>query len=280
MKATIKLLTVAGFAGLSLAACGTSKSTEVASAGHSTSAGSTTVSSTTTVPVNAPVGFNLAKTEFVLPHHLGLLPEGELALAKADPAYAAGLANPTDWMDAKLGGPSSSSAQSSAVAGSGWVYVGGPGSATAVGTMALKSNAISFFYPYFQRLFPGSKLMNVAPISVNASSLNTLSNGSSHQYGDTTSSGGDLVYPSILEFRAAPTGTLAVSGANLPAFCTPSAAAYIVNYKPVSVKGMGFVMTAGPSTVFAGKNMFSTSPSTSSTPTMYDKGTASCAAFH
>ncbi len=282
MKATIKLFTAAGFAGLGLAACGTSNTAAVSStstAAVSSTSNSISAGSTTIVPANTPVGFNAAKTEFVLPHHLGLLPASELALAKADPTYANGLANPTYWMDAKAEGQPSSSAQSLAPAGSGWVYVGQPGSQTAVGVMALKSYIISFFYPYFQKLFPGSKLVNVAPTSVNATSLNTLSSGSSHQYGVTTSSGGDLVYPSILEFRAAPTGALAVSGTNLQAFCTPSSVAYILNNKPVSAKGMGFVMTAGPSTVFAGKNVFSSSPN-SSAPVTYDKGITSCGAFH
>ena len=51
---------------------------------------------------HASVGFNAAKTEFVLPYKLGYLPVPELALAKADSAYAAGLVNAQDWVQVQF----------------------------------------------------------------------------------------------------------------------------------------------------------------------------------
>lgn len=48
-------------------------------------------------PANAPVGFNASKTAFVLPHHLGYLPGPDLALARTNSSYAAGLADLSDW---------------------------------------------------------------------------------------------------------------------------------------------------------------------------------------
>ena len=104
MRANAKLLAALGIAGLSLAACGSSKSagtiTPLANLPGNDANGvasQSVATTTTTVPANAPVGFNASKSYFVLPHHLGLLPAPELALAEADPAYAAGLANLGDW---------------------------------------------------------------------------------------------------------------------------------------------------------------------------------------
>jgi len=77
------------------------------------------------------VGFNAAQTEFTLPHGLGLLPGPNLALANADPAYAAGLANPQDWgtIEVRMG-QSTTDLKPSLF----WEYVGSPGTPVGAGT--------------------------------------------------------------------------------------------------------------------------------------------------
>ena len=90
MKATVKSFAVTALAGLSLAACDISGSSSTSPTVGTSSLGISTY------------GFNAAKTEFVLPRHIGLLPASELALAKADPAYASGSANPNHWTQAPI----------------------------------------------------------------------------------------------------------------------------------------------------------------------------------
>jgi len=75
------------------------------------------------VVATGQVGFNATRTEFTLPNNLGLLPGPNLALAKANPAYAAGLANANDWREITV-----RYGQSTADLKSGlfWTFVGSP----------------------------------------------------------------------------------------------------------------------------------------------------------
>ena len=264
MKATIKLLTAAGFAGLSLAACGSSKSTAVSVTSNSTGSGSTT-----TVPANASVGFNAAKTEFVLPHNLGLLPGSELALAKADPTYAKGLANAQDWMQFKTeigSGMKGPLIQAKAVTL--WFYEGS-GSYAAAGVKSYAVAENTEILPFT------SNVLQSTSVQINDTALNTLSIPKS-----SSTSGPQLVGASTLEIQAAPVGTLSVNGSGLPAICMPTPEAYVAGGKVVTAGGMP-IITAGPSTIFAGKDITSSTPLPAGTvPVVYDKGTTSCASFH
>ena len=192
MKATIKLLTAAGFAGLSLAACGSSKSAAVSGTSNSTGSGPTTTVPAN-VPANTPVGFNAAKTEFVLPHNLGLLPGSELALAKADPTYAKGLANAQDWMQFKTeigSGMKGPLIQAKAVTL--WFYEGS-GSYAAAG---VKSYAVS---DNTEILTFTSNVLQSTSVQIHETVLNTLSIPKS-----SSTSGPQLVGASTLEIQAAP----------------------------------------------------------------------------
>ena len=75
------------------------------------------------VVATGKAGFNGTRTEFTLPNNLGLLPGPNLALAKADPAYAAGLANANDWRKITVRyGQSTTDLKS----GLFWTFVGSP----------------------------------------------------------------------------------------------------------------------------------------------------------
>ena len=76
-----------------------------------------------TVVTTGRVGFNATKTAFTLPNNLGLLPGPNLALAKANPAYAAGLANGNDWRKITVRYGQSTSALKSGLF---WTFVGSP----------------------------------------------------------------------------------------------------------------------------------------------------------
>lgn len=289
MRTTIKLLTVAGFAGLSLAACGASKSAAVSGTGNATSAGSTT-----TVPANAPVGFNAAKTEFVLPHHLGLLPASELALAKADPTYAAGLANQSDWHQISVAVAPPSGTTNVPNAAKVWVYTGASSSsirssaqASAVGLQeaaisGIKDAAMAWNDRVISHYGTSSiTVLHSTTVPVVSNTLNILFGGSSSStpYYRQPVTGYQFITPSTLEIQAAPAGTLVATGSPLPAICVPIPEAIIANKKPINTHLP--VMTAGPSTIFAAKGMVSNSPTPpKSSPLFYDKGVASCAAFH
>ena len=75
------------------------------------------------VVATGQVGFNADKTAFTLPRGLGLLPEPNLALAKANPAYAAGLANARDWTTITVRYGQSTTDLKSALF---WTFVGSP----------------------------------------------------------------------------------------------------------------------------------------------------------
>ena len=211
------------------------------------------------------MGFNAAKTEFVLPHQLGLLPAGELALAKANPTYANGLANPNDWMQfqTRIGlGTAGAVIQTKNVTL--WFYEGS-GDYVAAG---VKPAAVS----YNTEILPFSpNTLQSTSVQIHATTLNNLTIRNSR-----SSSTPQFVGASALEIQAAPLGTLYVNGVGLPAVCVPTPEAYIANGKVVTAGGGMPVITAGPSTIFAIKNPVSHS----SPPIFYDRGTASCAAFH
>lgn len=276
MRTKIKLLTVAGFAGLSLAACGLSKSAAVSGTGNATSAGSTT-----TVPANAPVGFNAAKTQFVLPHNLGLLPATELTLAKADPTYAAGLANPGNWMQLATTKPGGSQSKSL------WYY-GGPTMSTALSTSsrdaAANNVSVKQMTLGWEQLFKGNdgvghlNVSDKSPVSVNVKSLNLLVSPGGSMAIHPLGSSYQLIAPSDIEIQAAPVGTIAIGSTTGAAFCAPTPQAYLDNSKVTAVTGLPNV-NAGPSVIFA---VPFGAPGTGSSKgfSFYDKGTTSCAAFH
>ena len=191
-------------------------------------------------PVNAPIGFNAARTAFVLPYHLGYLPAPELALAKSDPAYAAGLANLGDWRHSHPF----------------WFYSppygGEPGSGWAVKYSAINTVELLDTVP------PGDRAVtSSAPIR--SSHLHLLPN-----LGTTTPIFGyEYVVPSILEIEAAP-----VMNDLLAPVCVPSPIAFLQNGHIVAPPQLP-VMTAGPSTVFTVRGSGRT----------YDHGVASCAGF-
>ena len=266
MRTRSKIVLFMGIGGLSLAACGGPK---VASSS----------TSTTLIPLkSAAAGFNAAKTEFVLPYKLGYLPGSELALAKADSAYASGLVNTQYWTQVQLHVPSkNASATQVAML---WVYVGEPATgAPQVAVTGTKANALSWNAMIAGIGGAGAvKILNSTPVAVSASTLNPLFTASSQFNSNALANGDRLVAPSMLEVLAAPTGTLAVGGTSLPAFCVPVPEAF-VNSGGKLFNPSGFpVMIAGPSTVFGGSVT-----TTGSAPTgvlLYDQGVGSCANFH
>jgi hypothetical protein len=287
MKATIKLLGVAGFAGLSLAACGTSNTAAVSSTSNSTSAGSTT-----THPANAAVGFNAAKTEFVLPHNLGLLPASELALAKSDSAYAKGLANSADWYQSQIAVVKPGSSNSAPTLTPIWVYEGTlSGGANQSATGGLQAAAVgavkTMVMEWTTRVVShyGQSLLSVVHSTstpIHLTTLNVLLNGTSSNTSSSQVSGAkrEFVTPPPLAVQAAPVGTLTVGSTHVPAICTPAPEAILAGGKPITANGLPN-MNAGPSTIFAADGLVSNSPTPpKSGPNFYDKGTTSCGAFH
>lgn len=291
MNNKTKLIAALGMAGLSLAACGSSKSagtiTPLANLPGNDANGvasQSVATTTTTVPANAPVGFNASKSYFVLPHHLGLLPAPELALAEADPAYAAGLANLGDWQlwptqvlvdpGAYAGLEFTPGAKIKTV--DMWYYLGSyaaqPTSAMNDGLGNIKLSIVfnnAAGYPFV------TPVLHSTSVKVNDSTLhNILWSGAIHLPSPISAK---LVAPSTLEDQAAPIGTLAVNGQALPAFCVPVPEAFVSSGgKVVTSPANTPTITAGPSTVFANP------PATSakSSGVMYDQGVSSCSTFH
>ena len=291
MKAPLKVIAALGLAGVSLAACGSSKTatvTETFANGQKVQVPVDQVPTTTTTlvpPPNAPVGFNASKTYFVLPHHLGLLPAPELALAKADPTYAAGLANLGDWQEwptqvlvdpSHYGGLEFTPGAKIKTVDM-WYYLGSyaaqPASAMNDGLGNIKIAIVTENEDGYPFVTP---VLHSTSVRVNDSTLHNINWGSGviHIPAPITAK---LVAPSTLEDQAAPIGTLAVKGQTLPAFCVPVPEAYISSGgKVVTSPANTPAITAGPSTVFANP------PATSakSSLAMYDQGVSSCAAFH
>ncbi len=240
----LRTITTIVLAGATLAACGSKASNTVNSLGS---------------PSSTTSGLNTSKTAFVLPHGLGTLPASELALAKTDHAYAAGLLNPADWIDIRPTAHTKPYQQ-------GWFYVGGMTGSSMSAVISAKVIAASI----------ASAASNLAPAneSITASQLDTFPVNSTHFFQSINTHGYSLLAPSVLEVRAAPTGTLTVGGTPLGAMCVPSSVAIMHGKSVVSLKGISTI-TAGPSTIFA----FTTSSSKPGVPTLYDQGTSSCFSF-
>ena len=128
------------------------------------------------------------------------------------------------------------------------------------------------------------KVLNSTQVAVTATTLDPLFTANSQFNSNAVSNGDQLVVASILEVLAAPTGTLAVGGTSLPAFCVLRSAFCVpvpealLSGGKVTVSSSAPVMTAGPSIVFGGSVT-----TTGSTPTgvlLYDQGVGSCANFH
>jgi len=105
-----------------------------------------------TTPASTPVGFNSDKTAFVLPHNLGNLPAGELAFAKANPAYATGLLNKRDWFYIGAG----------SFPTGGWMYQGGASSDYNSASLNEKMLALT----YWVGIQPSLLAVQVAPVGL------------------------------------------------------------------------------------------------------------------
>jgi hypothetical protein len=218
-------------------------------------------------PANAPVGFNATKTAFVLPHKLGYLPAPELALAKSDPAYAAGLVGLKDWTYIKPPfAPTKGTGETKAdqMLGTGWFY--GPNWRFASLKFALMQTWNVPLALNEMRGIPGFHLAmaSATVIPVRSSALNQLPGGSlALPPGAYT-----VVTPSFLEVQAAPIGSLTVHRTRLDAYCVPSPEALIRSGHVIA--GTTTTFTAGPSAVFASRV---------DGHTYYDQGVASCNGF-
>jgi len=203
-----------------------------------------------TPPSSAPVGFNSTRTAFVLPYNLGYLPAPELALAKADPAYASGLANPTYWEH--LSNPGTDPMVS------GWFYEGPPSPSTA-DVKAKMELTVIISDP--SGITPITQTTNVPIVSYQ---LRHLVSGNSV----TGLQGYTIIGPTDLEVRAAPIGTLSINGVTHSAFCVPTPIADLQNGKIVTPPGWPTI-TAGPSVIASAPGLLP-----------WVQGTSSCAAFH
>ena len=206
-------------------------------------------------PANAPVGFNATRTAFVLPHHLGYLPAPELALAKSDPAYAAGLANLKNWIANRSGG------HSNYVPGENtrWIY------STQVGQLKEGIGPVAETI-----LVPSSHVETTTALRIDNSTPRKLP---TQGYGPSAMNNSqELVTPSALEIAAAP-GSISWTGNDSApgAICIPSPVAYINRATGrVDNAPYGPPVTAGPSVVVY----------FDSNSTVWYHGVASCAGFH
>lgn len=294
MRTNMKLIAALGMAGVSLAACGSSnaaaKGGSQTATNQAVAAGVKSVATTTTTvaarpPANAPVGFNAAKTEFVLPHNLGYLPGPELALAKADPKYAAGLANLADWVEfpgQALADPKTWHGNTflgpkgpKLITVGMWLYMGSYGSSPTSPAFNNLENDKTGMAILNQVQYPFvTPVLHSTSVRINDSTLHNMHPNAGFSVSapvfDT------LVAPSALEDQAAPVGTLKTPSGTLPAFCVPVPEAYLLKNKVVNIPSKNFpVITAGPSTIFAG-----TLPANPSQTKQYDKGAPSCAGFN
>ena len=270
MRTRSKIVLAVGVAGLSVAAYG------VVSTLPSLSPGTVPTTTTTTLPPGTPVGFNAARTEFVLPHNLGYLPAPELALAKVDPAYASGLATTGDWTQIQW--PLQNTRVLKLVTS--WAYAGEasnspptPGvESYQMRVVDIKSAIIPWndFFVYEGATGLATRL-SASSVRVQASTIHAI-NMAGHGIVPYRT---ELLAPSTLEVQAAP---FTVGGSNNAAFCVPVPEAFLthgfLSAAKVSTPKTEPVITAGPSAVFAGSNLGTGSPS------YYDEGVASCNNFH
>ena len=244
-------------AGTALAACGSSAQTGAATTTTAPTKTSKVAHKPKTVAkpvVSAPVGFNATDTVFVLPNNLGDLPAPELAIAKSDPAYAAGLADYENWKHFSNG--------------VGWIYVGQP--STSMGAINAKVALLNYLY------LPGTYWATPNPsIRIVASQLNYVNvAGPSAPYLQV---GQSLVGPTQLEVRAAPLGTFVVNGVTHAAICVPEPIA-VVEGGQVITPPAGLNFTAGPNTVAVGYD--NTNANGVLTAGVWDQGVDSCAGFN
>ena len=274
MRTAGKIIAVAAIAGLGLAGCTLPSGNPVTVP---------TTAPPVTVPPGSPVGFNAARTAFNLPFGLGVLPADELALAKSDPAYAAGLANVNDWRN-------STENLVPSMMGSGpilpmaptWYYVGTTtGSAAAV--VDAKNGEIGWNASVVANLGIGQALNAVVhtnPPAIAAHGLHLINTGAVQDWVGTQGGGADFVTPSNLEIQAAPVGNLDAKGVATSAFCTPMPNAFIDSSGQVTVPLGASAITAGPSTVFAlAESVAAIAEEPDMNVILYDEGVASCAAF-
>ena len=271
MKIRTKVVLSVGVAGLSLGAC----TPPVLKIGGRYVIGSPPTTTTSVPPKNAPVGFNAARTEFVLPYNLGYLPAPELALAKVDPSYASGLAIAKDWTQIQTQDSSGLGAVET------WVYVGTSGDAWSISLA--KSDVTGLNYKILwtdgapgtsSTATPSQIILHSSPVAVNVSTLNTgLEQFATSTITNAIPSGALAVDASTLEIQAAPVGTLAVGGARWLGFCVPVPLAFVNSggtlFDPPGLP----VMTAGPSTIYV-------EPPDGSNSALNDKGVGFCNNFH
>jgi hypothetical protein len=213
---------------------------------------------------NAPIGFNTSKTAFVLPHNLGYLPAPELTLAKSNPAYAAGLANLSDWRWQSLPAAQYDNGLPPSSYG-GWFYVGRGGTTSRLNAMGTKYSV----QEWNDNLeIPGGSytggvaLVTTSPVQIRNFTVHAL-----HGFwGSSLFQGADqeVVTPGMLEIRAAPIG----GASENEGVCVPTPEAVVQNGRVVTPSGVSPI-TAGPSTIFtinAGGHL-------------HDQGIASCNGF-
>ena len=265
MKTKVMVMAGIGLSALGLASCSSSSTaapvTTLPKLGNTkTSSVATPVASTT------KVGFNSTRTVFVLPHGLGDLPAPELALAKADPAYAAGLADLGKWSSVKL--PASALVgQPSGSPSTLWFY-GGSYQANQLNLLTTikleQEQAIYALGLHIKETTLGSGSVNVNTVQVQPPAPGQAV---------TLPSNDTVITATPLEIEAAPVGNHAFQGNVLPSFCTPVAYAWInTANQVVNVPGLSAI-TAGPSAVFA---VSSIGP----TANTYDQGVSSCQGFN
>jgi hypothetical protein len=205
-------------------------------------------------PANAPVGFNAARTAFVLPHKLGYLPAPELELAKSDPTYAAGLANLGDWYHYSLpgvmqGGPTRWY----------WLYDSGVSERSAQGgALMVKLGVEDVLADPFGASVRDHVL--TTRVVVYARSYHVIPG-----YDVLSDVIAEYVGPSRLEIVAAP---IRGSLSGLGTFCVPSPLAFVESGRVVTLPGLPPI-TAGPSTVFGPTNSGG----------IWDQGITSCNGF-
>ena len=215
-------------------------------------------------------GFNASKTVFVLPHNLGDLPAPELALAKSDPAYAAGLLTPADWFYLT---PTALDSLSKAIdpATGGWIYLGGD-NPTVIGgpnispLVDVKVSTITTDWPIW--LSGIAHFSTTSSVPILDSRLNSYSLAPVASV--AVSQGYTVVTPSVLEVRAAPVGTMSVNGTSVPAVCVPTPEGVLQNGQ-IATPG-GISLTAGPSVVFT--------VTSKGYGALYDQGVSSCVGFN
>jgi len=253
-----KLSVAMGIAALALASCGSN--TSAITDGGKIPILKPGATMTTTTSASAAYGFNAAKTAFTLPHNLGLLPASELALAKAYPEYATGLANPADW------GHEASAGTLTAP----WYYLGTDG--TKAGIYATEvTNEKAWFDGGLKSFDSNGAVLHSTNLSINVSTLNSMPTS----VPAVSLSPGMIpavLIPTDLEFEAAPVGVLNIDGKQVMSFCVPGPVAWILGGQVVNFPTRP-IITAGPSTVFA-MTGFSTGQFSE-----YDKGVTSCASF-